>query len=326
MSSPRRNAIRARPTDLLPPASLCPDQRIRWLAGRQHDVVSHGQLLAAGLSAAEIKGRVRRGALARVHRGVFALTAQPLTPRGRYAAAVLAGPGDAVLSHRSAAELHGMLPARNGAVHVTTAERSRGRPGIVMHRSRSLDDAMTSRDGIACTTVPRTLVDLAAQAGRAAAARGWSNLAGRRALDVRAVDAEIRRHPSRPGTAVIRALVDAHRDTVSGTTRSTLEALAVALCRDHRLPMPRVNALLTIEDETYEIDLLWRDAKLAVEVDSWGTHGDAMSFRNDRARDFALQTAGWAVVRLLPTDLEDHAAATASKLRALLDRGGRRGT
>ncbi len=310
----------ALPDGLVPPPSLGPDRTIRWLAGKQHDVVSRQQLLAAGLSPNQIKGRVRRGVLTRVHQGVFALSARPLPPLGRYAAAVLAGPTDAALSHRSAAQLHGMLPERGGPIHVTTAVLSRSKPGIAVHRSRSLAAATTTREGISCTTVPRTLVDLAAQAGSAAAERGWSTLAARRAIDLRAVERELLRHPHRPGSSVVRALVATHRDTVSGTARSTLEALAITLCRRYELPMPQVNALLTVGARTFEIDLLWRDARVAVEIDSWVTHGHESSFREDRSRDFALQTAGWAVVRLLRADLDVDATATAAKLRALLDR------
>ncbi len=319
IASPQRSRV-ALPAGLVPPPSFGPEQTIRWLAGRQHDVVSRRQLLAAGLSPDQVTDRVRRGVLTRIHRGVFTLSSRPLPPHGRFAAAVLAGPDDTVLSHRSAAQLHGMLPQDRGPVHVTTAEISRSRLGIVIHRSRCLEDATTTREGIACTTIPRTLVDLAAQLGPVPAERAWSTLGARRAIDLNAVENELRRHPNRPGSSVVRALVATHHDTISGVSRSTLETMAIALCRKHGLPMPQVNALLTIGTRTFEIDLLWRGAKIAVEVDSWGTHGHVSSFRNDRARDFTLQAAGWAVVRLLRADLDANAPATAAKLRTLLDR------
>jgi predicted transcriptional regulator of viral defense system len=78
-------------------------------------------------------------------------------------AAVLAcGPG-AVLSHTSAAALHG-LREEGPRTHVTVR-----RPGphsserIVVHRTRRLDPAdVTSIDGIRVTTIARTTLDLAA--------------------------------------------------------------------------------------------------------------------------------------------------------------------
>lgn len=322
MRHPDPQHTAALPRGLVPPPQLGPDQTIRWLAGRQHDVVSRRQLLAAGLSAHQIKGRVRRGVLTRIHVGVFALSACPLPPLGRFSAAVLAGPPGTVLSHHAAAQLHGMLQTGHGPIHVTTASLSRGRPGIVVHRSRSLTCATTVRDRIACTTVPRTLVDLAALAGRAAAQRAWSTLGGRRGLDLPAIERELARHPNRRGSAIVRDLLSAHHDTLSGAARSTLEAIAIAMCSNHGLPMPQVNALLEIDERIYEIDLMWSGPRVAVEIDSWATHGHASSFRDDRARDFALQAAGWAVVRLLPADVEANATATATRLRALLD--GRR--
>lgn len=300
------------------PAGLGPDRLVRWLAGRQHDVVSRQQLLDAGLTANQINGRIRRGILAPVHRGVFTLTATPLGPTTRFAAALLASGPDAVLSHRSAAHVHGMLLADRGAVHVTTTHRSRARPGIIVHRSASLATVVTTRDRIPCTTVARTLVDLAGAHGPAALRRAWTTLAGRRSLDVRAVQRELRRNPDRAGNSAVRLLLAEYRETVSGATRSFVEAQAVSMCSRHGLPMPAVNALVTVEGRTYEADLLWHHERVIVELDTWRTHGHATSFREDRRRDFALQLAGWATVRLLEPDLTVDAARTADRLRTLL--------
>jgi predicted transcriptional regulator of viral defense system len=87
------------------PASV--DGAIARLAERQHGVVARAQLLEIGLGGAAIDKRAARGRLHRLHRGVYAVGHPVLTARGRWMAAVLAcGPG-AVLSHLSAAALHG---------------------------------------------------------------------------------------------------------------------------------------------------------------------------------------------------------------------------
>jgi hypothetical protein len=82
------------------------DKRSRraWeLAGRQHGVVTRGQLLALGFNAREIEHRVSRGRLHLVMRGVYAVGWPQLPPKRRWMAAVLACGDGAVLSHRSAA-------------------------------------------------------------------------------------------------------------------------------------------------------------------------------------------------------------------------------
>ena len=47
------------------------ERRIARIASRSHGVVSRAELLAAAITATEIKGRLRRGGLIRIHRGVF---------------------------------------------------------------------------------------------------------------------------------------------------------------------------------------------------------------------------------------------------------------
>jgi Transcriptional regulator, AbiEi antitoxin len=122
------------------------DRAVGNIAGKQHGVVSTRQLLAAGLSRSGVARRVREGRLHRIHRGVYAVGHRALSHEARWMAAVLAcgtgGPRTppthvegadsldgptlsvlehwgAALSHRSAAELWGLLPARSGLADVS---------------------------------------------------------------------------------------------------------------------------------------------------------------------------------------------------------------
>src|SRR5215210_4639042 len=110
-----------------------PDPVLAERGRRQHGVVSRAQLMALGLSRAEIDGRVRRKVLHRVHRGVYAVGHLALTRNGRFMAAVLACGEGAALSHFSAAVLWGILEDRGQAIHVTV-EGNRACRGIVVHR------------------------------------------------------------------------------------------------------------------------------------------------------------------------------------------------
>lgn len=146
------------------------DQRaLAALAGRQHDVFTLAQLQDLGLTASAVHKRAASGRLHRVHHGVYSLApAELLSRRGRYMAAVLAcGPG-AVLSHRSAAALHELRATDRTGIDVTISGRTNhNRPGIDVHRSCTLSAGDTTTvDGIPCTTVSRTLLDLAGVVGR----------------------------------------------------------------------------------------------------------------------------------------------------------------
>jgi predicted transcriptional regulator of viral defense system len=135
------------------------DGRLAALAGRQHGVVAHAQLIELGVSRSAIGVWAKRGRLHRVHRGVYAVGHLALTRSGRFMAAVLgAGPG-AALSHFSAAVMWGILEDRGQPIHVT-AEARRRIKGVVVHVS-PLEGERVRRAGIVVTTVGRTLVDLA---------------------------------------------------------------------------------------------------------------------------------------------------------------------
>lgn len=263
---------------------------------------------------------MRRGVLWPIHRAVYALARSRLELEGRLHAALLAVPAAVAVSHRSAAALLGMLPDRRGPVHVTASAPTRGPAGVVVHRSSDIGSVTTVRRGIPCTKPPRTLVDVAADEGHAAAERAWSTLASRRLLRPDAVQREIERHPGRRGTRAVAALLARHSATLVGRTRSDLERAALRMCADHGLPRPQANLLLHVGDRVYEGDLVWRTEMVVAELDDWGTHGDPDSFRDDRRRDLGLTAAGYAPVRLLWEDVTDNAAATAAAIRRLLDR------
>ena len=120
------------------------DRSIAALAGRQHGLVSHGHLVALDLSGSAIQKRVASGRLHRVHRGVYAVGHALLGPNGRLLAAVLAcGPG-ALLSHRSAAALWGLLDDSRAVVDVVSV-RNRGGGGESSFTARAASPPRTGK-------------------------------------------------------------------------------------------------------------------------------------------------------------------------------------
>lgn len=298
------------------------DRRIGDLAARQHRVVSRRQLGGLGLSDDAIDARMNRGWLRPVYRGVFAVGCHGLDDRGGWMAAVLAaGPhAAALLSHGSAAALHGLLPPRGRqAVEITVAESRRSRPSLRVHRSRVLAYAATVRDGIPCTTVARTLVDVAATGNEIAFERAWSSAASLRQLRPAEVERELGAAPRRAGSALVREALAKDFGYLAQRSRSGYERAALRLCRDFGLPRPHANRLVRIGDRTFEADLLWPGPRLIVEVDGDGTHAHAVARRNDRDRDLVLQLAGWRTIRVGEADLVVDRAATAARLRAALE-------
>jgi predicted transcriptional regulator of viral defense system len=281
------------------------DVLIRELAERQHGVVSLPQLQFLGLSASAVRQRVATGRLIRIHRGVYAVGHGRLTQRGRWMAAVLAYGSQAHLSHRSSAALHGLRPDNRPKIDVTVAGPSaRSRPGIDVHRSITLEPVdLTTIDGIPCTSLARTLLDLAEVVSERAVEKAIDEAEVLRTFDLRAVEDVLSRAAGRRGAAVLRRVL-ADYDGPTMTDRE-LEERFFGLCRRASVPQPEVNGWVSLDDGVaYKVDFLWRAERLGVETDGWGSHGTRQAFENDRRRDRLLTLAGWTVVRFTWRDVE----------------------
>jgi predicted transcriptional regulator of viral defense system len=138
------------------------DVEIAALAVRQHGVVGLSQLRELGLSARAVQRRATCGRLHRIRRGVYAVGHSKLTGYVHWMAAVLACGPKAVLSHRTAAGLWGLRPDNRRKSDTSSPSPSATpRQATEVHRSVTLSAAdMATMDGIPCTTVAGTLVDL----------------------------------------------------------------------------------------------------------------------------------------------------------------------
>jgi Transcriptional regulator, AbiEi antitoxin len=135
-----------------------PQGRIERLASSSHGVVTRAQLLAAGLTVAQIKSRLRSGELLREYPGIYRVGHRAPSVEARYLAAVWACGRGALLSGRAAGHLLGIL-ATPPYMPEVTAPAERRIPGVKTHRSRGLEGMIWR--GVPVTTPARTLVDLA---------------------------------------------------------------------------------------------------------------------------------------------------------------------
>jgi hypothetical protein len=118
-------------------------------------VVSREQLLAAGIGASAIATRLDRRSLLPIHRGVYAVGHTALAPLAEEMAAVLACGRGAAISHRAAAVLQRILERREAIIDVTVGRSNRRRPGLRVHRSRTLtSEDVLIHQGIPVTTMP----------------------------------------------------------------------------------------------------------------------------------------------------------------------------
>jgi predicted transcriptional regulator of viral defense system len=291
------------------------ERAIQELAAAQHRVVSLPQLKALGLSASAVRNRIAVGRLRRLHREVYSMGLTALSVEATYMAAVLACGEEAVLSHRSAADHLGLRPCNRATVDVSVPGRiGKERSGIDVHRATGLEELDVERtDGIPCTTVARTLLDLAATIDRTALERAVEQAEKLRIFDLAAVVEVAQRANHRRGATNLQAVLETYTPEPA-FLRSELEKRFLALCRTAGLPLPQTNAFTNV----HEVDFTWPDRRLMVEADSIRHHGTRAAFERDRRRDQRLTVAGWRVVRFTWRQVDDEPAAVAATLRSLL--------
>jgi hypothetical protein len=272
--------------------------------------VSRAQLLVGGIDGKRIDRWLADGRLRRVHRGVYAVGHEAPSVRGDYMAAVLAcGPG-AVLSHRAAAHLLGLLRGPPPAPEVTVATTAGRRvPGVVVHRVKALHVLDTSvLDAIAITTVPRVLLDLAPATAPMQLTRLCHEAWVHHRAGPERVEACIARNPCKPGAAKLR------RAQGADVTLSALEDRFLALCEEHGLPRPRTN----IDHHGDKVDCHWPAIDLTIELHSYRYHATRHAFEQDLARRRRSNHLAYGY-----GDVYEHPHQTAAELAVVL--GGRAG-
>lgn len=302
------------------PDDLPLEAAIAAFAAARHDVITAAELRAFGLSSSTVAKWARRGRLFQRHRGVYAVGRSALGFEGRVYAAVRACGARAAASHRSAAALQELLADHRRVVDVTVPGTSAAsRRGIVRHASLTVSAAdLTVIDGIACTTVARTLVDVADSQPRRVAERALDQAEVLGAFDLSATLAAADRAGRRHGAAVIRELLVVYGEPT--LTRSELEERFLALCRSADLAQPAVNAWVQTRDGALQVDFLWRGEKLVVETDGRAFHATAAAYGRDRRRDRALKLAGYEPIRFTWREVVEEPGEVLGSVQGMLAR------
>jgi hypothetical protein len=299
-------------------SSTSQDQAIADVAGGQHGNVTYAQLLALGLTERQIAYRIAIGRLHRVYRGVYSVGRPPKTAHEHAMAAVLACGERAALSHHSALALWGLAEWRWSAIHVTVPGDRRPN-GIKVHRATGL----TSRDfrtheRIRMTSPARTILDCAPGLTAKQLSRAVND--GRRSPQTHLrpwhLAEVIARYPYHPGAKKLKPFLDVK----GGPTRSDWEDAFPAFCHQFELPEP----VMSTDVAGHEVDALWPEHRVIIELDSWDFHQDRRAFESDRDRDADTLAAGYLTIRITWERIEQRSAREAARLHEILKRWGKR--
>ncbi len=282
------------------------------IAGTQAGVFTRAQARAAGWSAKQEARLVRRGDWVRVVGHAYVRAGTPVDLVVRATAAHLLTGG--VLSHRSAAVLWQLPVADDGRVHLTVRPQDNPRlAGVVVYRRPPIDDAdVDLLDGVLVTSRVRTLADCLGTLPPRQAQHLLDRTLLRRWADPADLYARVRVATGLRGTPqLLRLLREAARGSRSEAERRLRLILRRARIRGWRAGV-RLDAL------GLEVDVLFADARLVLEVDGRAHHSTDDRFQWDRTRQNLLVMAGYTVLRFTWWDVTERPDRVAAMVRAAL--------
>jgi hypothetical protein len=306
---------------------MCVDpntQRRDWFLG----VADRSQALRAGYSRRAMAYRLKSAKWRRVQRGVYATFTGPVHREARlWAALRRAGPG-AMLSHETAAEVHGLTDKPSAKIHITVSpgrHPARHKPikGVVIHRSDQSRPARLPEWKLPRTRIEDTVLDLVTTADTFDEAYSWIS----RALSERLVTADMLREALSTRSRIRWRvwLTEALADAEEGAYFPLERRYARDVERAHGLPQAERQARRTIDGKTHYKDNWYADYRVCVELDG-PTYHQNERVQQDKHRDNVnLAVDAAQTYRFGPVDVTERACESAGMVAATLQRRGWQG-
>lgn len=278
---------------------------------------------ALGVTEKMIRTKVDGGVFVRIGRGVLCLPGTATRPDVllRAAGRVLG----AIVSHQSAAKIHGLGPITVKVPTVTVSHRSTHVfEGIKVHQSTDLlDGHVTEHEGMKVTTPERTIIDLAQVTGTKRLEHIVDNALASRTVRIEDI-AELHGSLSRkgkPGVRKLRGILSTRLDD-SQVALTVLERETIQLLIAAGLPRPTKQFKAPwLKPVDGRVDFAFVDQRLVIEVDSRRWHALFDAFEADRRRDNAVQLAGWRILRFTWAMITEDPIEVVAAVRRALETG-----
>lgn len=282
---------------------------------KRHEVATTADLLTV-MTRQQLDVAVRKGALVRIWRGVYALQEPDLLMKLR--ALDLHIDDHAVACMHTAASLYGFDVSGDRSVHVLDpGSRLRTTAGLVVHqRTGAPLQLVSSRRA---TSPAWTAIEVARDLGRSRGLATLDAAVRSRWCSVSELEAAAEAQRGRRGIIGVRSVLP----LVDPRAESAMESESRLVMFDHALPRPELQYLIRGRyGECWRVDFAWPDARVAAEYDSVEWHAGRIEMLRDKARFAGLQEAGWTVVPLVIDDVRHNPARMCERIAYHL-RGGR---
>ncbi len=251
------------------------------------------QLAACGLSRDAVAYRSSAGRLHVVFPGVYSAGCGELPPLARELAALLWCGERGFISHRSAAFVWGMRKTPPREVELSVVDREcKSREGMHVHRIRAINRRELRRhEGLWVSSPARAVLEVAAVGSRQELVDVIDAGLALRRFTPRDLETVLARHRGRRGVGRLAELLG--DESAMAISRSRAEKAFLRLIRDAGLPMPETN----VPFGRFEADYLWREQRLAVELDTVTYHSGPGVFQRDREKALVFRDAGVDLLR-----------------------------
>lgn len=297
------------------------NQRVMDHMRQNGGVLTRATALALGMPASTLHDWVKVGHLVRVGNGLYVFPGVFDSERALLRAATAAL--DAVVSHESAARLHGLDGVRQSRPTVSVPIRRSNRfADVLVHQVTDLEPSHTTTlEGLTVTTAARTIIDLSGtriSAKRLAAILDQAVRLGLTSYEeVDGLLEDLARR-GKPGVRKLR-MVLAPRLGGRHTSESTLESNLFDVIVNGGLPAPTTQFRpVWLRKVNGRVDLAYPEQEILIEGDSIGWHDNPEAFQLDRSRDNLAALAGWISLRYTWEDVTQRPAKIVAEVSAAL--------
>jgi very-short-patch-repair endonuclease len=298
----------------------------------QHGIVDRGQALRVGFTRRQIEYRLNSAAWQRVHPGVYGTFNGPLSPDARLWAVVRWAGDGVLLSHQTAAVMHGIVDKPVGTIiHITVPSDRRPaqhRPirGIVIHRSDQSRFQLVGPFQLPRTRIEDTVLDLVAAAPTFDHAYTWiARAVSRKLVSVDALSEALAvRSRVRWRKWLDEALEAAHDGVHSSLELRYLRDVE----RAHGLPASQHQARrqFATGGKTHYRDNWYGQYRVVVEIDGPSYHQNEQVQRDKNRDNINLALDDVKTHRFGPVAVTEQACETAAMVAATLRRNGWQGS
>lgn len=287
--------------------------RLVELAASRHNAFHTNEAVEIGITADRLRRARTRGELTELRPKVWAIAGGPSTPHQQLRAATLALTGSAA-GNRSAAWLHLWVPAAPTVPQLWAGARSRGRlSNASLRRSAKVDAAQHVIDveGISCLNKAATLCTLGASSDRRLVEQCLDSFL--RTESATWLDETLSQlwTPYAEGPRVLASVMkDPSR--VSGVTDSWMERVVAQLVATPWMPPVVLQQPVAVDGRTFRLDIAVPELMLGVEAHSRAFHWGPGKEDADNVRDLAVSGAGWQLIYVTWSQLQDPEGFVAS--------------